>query len=173
MLEYAKIHKDNGTEYAAALKRILQTNSARTFFAADVGYHRRECYMNFTGDSWKQGFEEKKKEPMGDISQENFLVLVEAHVIVREEVYTLTQLRKSYDDLKDNQSLYIDIKGMLIKRFGKRIKFGKPPESVKTTSEYVYSASIDFAPATIHSVATGNDLEISVMLKKCCSRDIQ
>ena len=107
---------------------------------------------------------------MRDTSQEDFLTPIEAHFIVREEVYTSAQLRKSYDDLKDNQSCNIDIKAFLMKRFGERIKFGKPLKSVKTTLEFVYSANIDFTPATIHSAAMGNGVEISVTLKMLLAR---
>lgn len=45
LFEFTKIHKDNGTNYAAAVKRILLTSSTRTLLAADVDYHRQRCYM--------------------------------------------------------------------------------------------------------------------------------
>ena len=45
LFQFTKIHKDNGTNYAAAVKRTLLTNSTRTLLAADVGYRRQRCYM--------------------------------------------------------------------------------------------------------------------------------
>ena len=45
LFDFTKIDKDNGTNYPAAVKRILLTNSTRTLFAAYVGYHRQRCYM--------------------------------------------------------------------------------------------------------------------------------
>ena len=104
---------------------------------------------------------------------EDFLGLVEAHVIVWEEVYTLAQLHESYDVLKDNLSRNIDIKAIWIKRFGDRTKFGKPLKSVKISSEFAYSAVIDCTPATIHSAATGNVLEIYKNVALGISNEIQ
>lgn len=93
------------------------------------------------------------------------MALVEAYVIVREEIYTLAQLRKVYDDLKNNKSRSIDIKATLMERFEERIKIGKLIESVKTILEYVYLASINFTTAKIYLAWTGNGLEIPVILK--------
>ena len=80
---------------------------------------------------------------MRDTSKEDFLALVDAHVIVREQVCTLAQYH-----WQDNQWSDIDIKPMLMKRFGERIGLGKPQESVNNASRYVYSASIDFTHCT-------------------------
>lgn len=52
------------------------------------------------------------------------MALAEAHVIVRE-VYTLTELSKGCDDLRDNQSQFVHTKTILMERLGQRIKFGK------------------------------------------------
>ena len=105
--------------------------------------------MNFAAD--KAGSEvlrKKIKGPMRDTSKEDFLALVDAHVIVREEVYTLAQFLKGCNKLKDNQSSDIDIKPMSMKRFGERIGLGKPQESVNNASKYVCSASINFTHCT-------------------------
>ena len=50
--------------------------------------------------------------------------------------------------MKGNKSRDIDIKAMLMKRFGERITLGKPQQSVNNASKYVYSASIDFTHCT-------------------------
>ena len=69
LLEFASIHKDNGTRYSEAAQRILLTKTTRSLFNADVAYHRQPCYSNFTCPSWKRKFEtklesEKVEEPM-------------------------------------------------------------------------------------------------------------
>ena len=73
MLGFAKIKKDNGAKYA---------------IATDVGYHRQGYFMSF---SWNKLLRKKnkKKEPMRDTSQKDFLVLVKAYATFRD-VYTLT-----------------------------------------------------------------------------------
>ena len=61
-LEFAKIHNDNGTTYAAAPERILLSNSTRTLFAVDFGYHRHGCYINVTVGNWSEVLRKKQKE---------------------------------------------------------------------------------------------------------------
>ena len=85
---------------------------------------------------------------MRDTSNEDFLATVEVHAIVWEKAYRLSQFLKSYNKLKGNKSRDIDIKAMLMKRFGERITSGKPQQSVNNASKYVYSASIDFTHCT-------------------------
>ena len=60
--------------------------------------------MNFAADiAGSKVLRKKIKGPMRDTSKEDFLALVDAHVIVREEVYTLVQFLRGYNKLKDNQ----------------------------------------------------------------------
>ena len=171
LLEYAKIHDEHGTKFYEAAQRILLTNSTKSLFAADVGYHRLGCYMQFTTCSWKRKFIRKDEPvPTEDTLVDEFLDLVEVHVIIKGEVYTLAQLRKCYDDMRGSNSRSTDVKDILIKIFGDKIDFGKPVESSSTTSEFVYSSSIHFTPGAISSAVTGNGIETSLMLKNLARR---
>ena len=158
-MEYARIHKANNTRYADAAERILLTNSTKSLFVADVGFHKKEGYEKFRSTHWKNKFEYKeKKESQTDNSMIEVLNLVEVHKINRHEVYTLAQLRKFYDEVKGNissSSRSIDIKESLINKFGDEITFAKPSGSSFNISEYVLPSNIDFLPNAINSLATG------------------
>ena len=171
LLEFAHIHNVNGSRYYDAAQRILLRNSIKSLFLADVGYHRYPCYINFTSNAWKRSFAPKQDEASKDNEMlTEFLDLVEVNVIVKREVYTLAQLRQCFDELSGSSSRSIDVKNILLTRFGDGIKIGKPEGSSKTTSEYVYSSSIDFAPGVIQSAITGNGIETSIMAKNLASR---
>ena len=105
LLEFARLHKANNTRYADAAERILLTNSIKSLFVADVGFHEKECYEKFRSTHWKNKFEYKEnKESQTDNSMIELLNLVEVHIINRHEVYTPAQLRKFYDEVKGNIS---------------------------------------------------------------------
>ena len=171
MLEFADIHNGNGSRFYDAAQRILLTNSIRSLFLSDVAYHRYPCYKNFTGNGWKRTFAPKVVEAANDndVLME-FLDLVEVNVIAKREVYTLAQLRQCFDELTGSSSRSIDVRNILMTRFGDEIKIGKPEGSSKTVSEYVYSSSVDFAPGVIQSAITGNGIETSIMVKNLASR---
>ena len=67
--------------------------------------------------------------------------------------------------MRSSHSRSIDVKDMLIRRFGDKLNFGKPTESSSITSDFVYSSSSDFTPGAIRSAVTGNGIETSLMLK--------
>ena len=137
----------------------MLTNSTKSLFVADVGFHKKEGYEKFRSTHWKNKFEYKeKKESQTDNSMIEVLNLVEVHKINRHEVYTLAQLRKFYDEVKGNissSSRSIDIKESLINKFGDEITFAKPSGSSFNISEYVLPSNIDFLTNAINSLATG------------------
>ena len=171
LLEFAKIHKDQRTKYADAAERILLTKSTKSLFAADIGFHMNECYMKFRSTHWKTKFQVSRNTDEIHLHRDNSLIellhLVDVHVINRYEVYTLSQLRNCYDEMKgvNSSCRSIDIKEALVNKFGDRIKFGKSSNSHSNVSEYVLPSGFDFVPNAISTLATGGGIQNSMMLK--------
>ena len=53
LIEYTEIHISNNTKFKSVGERILLTLSAKSMFAADVGYHK-SCYDVFRSPKWNK-----------------------------------------------------------------------------------------------------------------------
>ena len=80
LIEYAEIHIYNNTKFKSVGERILLTLSTKSFFAADVGYHK-SCYNVFHSPKWnkRKSVEENKCSPS---FIDELLNLIEYSVVV-------------------------------------------------------------------------------------------
>ena len=86
------------------------------------------------------------------------------HIIERHEIYTLAQLRKAYNKFtKGTRLRSLDLKEMLIAKFGNNLKFVKSYNTSSKTSEYVLSSSDELLADCINAV--GEEIQLSVTLK--------
>ena len=146
LIEFAEIH--------LAANRILLTKSAKSHFAADVGYHK-PCYDNFRSPAWRResGLDDHNNAMVTDGMDELFN-LIEYTIIVKKEISTLA----SYGNLA--------LKNKIKERFNEKVYFCKPNHSTSTdTTEYVIPAGTDIIPEAIHSITTGEGITSCLQLK--------
>ena len=130
--EFSELHiKNNNQKYLDGARRILLTLATKSLLAADVAYHQQSCYEPFRSSAWKrrekssvkQLQERKDKEALDEFCQ-----VVNLHIIIREEVYTASQLRSIYDDIRTEKDLSsssrsVDVKTRLLETFGDTLIF--------------------------------------------------
>ena len=100
---FAEIHvKSNNQKYIDGASRILLTLSTSSLLAADVAYHKKLCYEPFRSPVWKK----TKEKDAGsnyiveeDLAFDEICQLIEIHILARKEVYSLAQLRNSYNQI--------------------------------------------------------------------------
>ena len=97
--------------------------------------------------------------------------MIECH-----EIYTFAQLRKAYDEFtKGTRLISLDLKEMLIAKFGNSLKFVKSPYNTSSkTSEYVLSSNDELIDDCVN--AAGEGIQLSVALRNIAtsiSLDIQ
>ena len=101
---FAEIHINLETKYKEGAKRLLLAlTTVNDMVAANVGYHR-QCYNRFRSPHWQKKVTEKdagkdaieKSDLWADFAQ-----LIEIHVVIREEVYSLIQLTELYNELNE------------------------------------------------------------------------
>ena len=103
--------------------------STKSYFDADVGYHKY-CYDVFRSSKWnkKKSVEEKNCRKA---SVDKLLKLIECLVAVKKEIYNLAQLRGFYDQVSDDNSRVrrsTDIKKEIQGRFKDKIGCCKPSD---------------------------------------------
>ena len=54
LLKFAEIHVKQETKFKEAAERILLVAANKSLFAADVGYHREQCYQPFRSHYWQE-----------------------------------------------------------------------------------------------------------------------
>ena len=79
------------------------------------------------------------------IVTEQLFPLIQHHIIDRHEIYTISQIWSFYSELSGNTCSAnirsMDLKKMLIDKFGEYLKFSKPNYLIGSkTSEYVMSS---------------------------------
>ena len=91
--------------------------------------------------------------------------MISYHIIERHEIYTLAELRKPYDEFaKGTRLRSLDLKEMLIAKFGNNLKFVKSSYNTSSkTSEYVLSSSDELIADCIN--AAGEGMQLSVALR--------
>ena len=102
------------------------------------------------------------------------LKLIEYLVIVKNEIYTLAQLRGFYDEISDDNSQVLrsrDIKKEIQDRFKDKIAFCKPSDKrTSNTTEYIFSANESIPPGVISAIVTGEGISNCLKLKNiACS----
>ena len=162
-IEFPKIHKEKGTEYADAGERILLSlNTTSTLFAADVAYHAK-CYHTFRSPSWIINSKNQSKNPE-DLDE--FVSVFEDLVVCRKEVYTICQLRDLYCKIGDHTNVrVIDIKNLLQERLLDKVQFCKPSGSSGKASEYILPSYMSVLPDSIHAINTGEGKTNHIQLR--------
>ena len=91
--------------------------------------------------------------------------MISYHIIERHEIYTLAQLRKAYEEFtKGTRLRSLDLKEMLIAKFGNNLKFVKSSYNTSSkTSEFVLSSSDELIADCIN--AAGEEIQLSVALR--------
>ena len=166
LTKFANIHIQNNTKYKDVAQRILLQQNVSTLFAANASYHK-DCYQSFRSPCLERSSQKSKSE---------FFKLISYHIIERHEIYTLPQLRKAYDEFtKGTRLRSLDLKEMLIAKFGYNFKFVKSSYNTSSkTSEYVLSSSDELIADCIN--AAGEGIQLSVTLRnitRSISLDIQ
>ena len=85
LIEYTEIHISNNTKFKSVGERILLTLSAKSMFAADVGYHK-SCYDVFRSPKWNKK-KSVEKNNCHQSSIDKLLNLIEYVVVVKKEIY--------------------------------------------------------------------------------------
>ena len=168
LTEFAKIHVGNQTKYQEAGERILLTLSTKSLFAADVGY-RRMCYESFRSPKWKKGKtkDENTRDHESNTTSE-LLNLIEYLIVVKNEVYTLSQLREFFAEVQGVNAdtlRSIDIKKMIENKLTNKVIFCKPTHGSSNTTEYVVSSDAQILHDAIHSINTGEGITNYIQLK--------
>ena len=90
--------------------------------------------------------------------------MISYHIKERHEIYTLAQLRKAYDEfLKGTTLRSLDLKEMLIAKFGNNLKFVKSSYNTSSkTSEFVLSSSDELIADCINAAGEGVLLSVAV-----------
>ena len=98
LTKFANIHTQNDTKYKDTAQRILLQQNVSTLFAANDSYHK-DCYHSFRSLCWARSSQKSKSDKMthNDESTE-FFKSISYHIIERHEIYTLGQLKKTYDE---------------------------------------------------------------------------
>ena len=151
---------------------MLLTLSAKSMFAADVGYHK-SCYDVFRSPKWNKK-KSVEKNNCHQSSIDKLLNLIEYLIVVKKEIYTLAQFKGSYDQISDNN---FRVKKEIQDRFKDKIGFCKPSEKCTcNTIEYIFSANESIFPSAISAILTGEGISNCLRLKNfACSvsNDIQ
>ena len=143
LTKVANIHIPNDTKRKDAAQKILLQQNISTLFAANVSYHK-DCYQSFRSPFWERSSQKSNSDKIThDEESTEFFKLISYHIIERHEIYTLAQLRKAYDEfVKGTRLRSLDLKEMLIAKFGNNLKFVKSSYNTSSkTSEYVLSSS--------------------------------
>ncbi len=175
--EFAEIHvQSKNQKYIDWAKRILLTLLTSSLLAADVAYHKKQCYEPFRSPVWKKMREKDLacNNTLEDSTLEDEWVfnelcqLIEIHVLVRKEVYSLAQLRNYYDQIRSGRGpcliRSIDLKQKLLSKFGSKLQFIRP-EKGSHKSEYVVPSGITFTASCISASLEGGGIPTSVAVK--------
>ena len=93
----------HSTIYKEAAERILLILTTKSLFAADVGYNKDQCYTPFRHKKYLDSDKQKINSTETALNQSSIralLELVRLHVVQRQEVYALNDLRIAYESLQ-------------------------------------------------------------------------
>ena len=174
--EFAELHiRNNNEKYVEASKRILLVLSTKSLLAANVAYHRKECYQPFRANGWKRqkssdtsvgNYEASKNNEAWD----SLCQFVKYSILIKKEVYTVAQLRCMYNELqkdfedKVTKSRNIDIKTKLKLCFDEDLTFLASNKESKGP-EYVVSSDVSLSYDVIKAYASGNGIPKYVTIK--------
>ena len=102
---------------------------------------------------------------------EQLFNLVNYHIIIKHEIYTLAQLTRFYEELSGGDRSHpklrsIDLKGRLQEKFQDKLKFICPTKSNSSNpSEYVISSSENLIADCITTAELGGGIKMSIAVK--------
>ena len=119
------------------------------------------------------------KKTINELNASNYLAdpieqlfnLVNYHIIIKHEIYTLAQLTRFYEELSGGDRSHpklrsIDLKGRLQEKFQDKLKFIRPTQSNSSnTSEYVMSPSENLIADCITTAELGGGIKMSIAVK--------
>ena len=95
------------------------------------------------------------------------------HIVQKHEIYTLTQLRHFYEEIRaegETKSTLcsIDFKSKLLEKFDDKLKFMKSSQSsTSNTSKLVMSADESVLPNCLSTVLLRRGVQKSLFVKNC------
>ena len=102
---------------------------------------------------------------------EQLFNLVNYHILIKHEIYTLAQLTRFYEELSGNDRSHpkfrsIDLNGRLQENFQNKLKFIRPTQSNSSNiSEYVMSYSENLLADCITTAELGGGIKMSIDVK--------
>ena len=176
LLEFAKIHVKHNTIYKEAAERILLVKTTKSLFNADVGYHKEQCYASFRHRKYLLMDNPTILDTTPDTPAKDSLLLlcelVQLHVICRQEVYALSDLRHAYDALRTSNCPILkvgEIKSRLLQEFPNEISINTSAHS-KNKQEYVFPASSSLTPDFLEAAADGFGLSKTAVFRSAARR---
>ena len=171
--EYANIHlQSNNLKYVDGANRILLTLATKSLLAADVAYHKKLCYEPFRSPVWKRAKSESEV-PLTDSKDdalEDIFQLVLVHIVNRHEIYTMSQLKAAYDQIRTDKGLSshsrsTDLKDKLQQKFGNQLNFHRATQSSARSSEFVFPLGAEFTANVVQTSLLGGGISKSLSLK--------
>ena len=147
LLRFARIHQQHDTCFKEAAERILLEHTIKSLFLSDVCYHLDQCYTPFRHKKFEKL--EKSTDVVSMKPQpvqhpvDSLFELIRLHVIVRREVYLLSDIHAAYKELKSETCPALrvtDLRTKLLAEFPNEILIEKSSLS-SYKNEYVFPAS--------------------------------
>ena len=173
--QFSRIHIKHNTIFKDAAERILLISGTKSLFAADVGYHKKQCYALFRHKKYLRLDEPKVFSSQTTLDQtaiHALFELVRLHIVQRQEVYALADLRKAYESLMTNDSPSLrscDIKERLLKEFPNDISISCTILASKE-NEFVFPTRLTLTKDILDSASNGFGLSKSVVLHSAAHR---
>ena len=136
--------------------------------SANVGYHP-QCYNRFRSLHWKSKLNNINSEKNADKKKDlwtDFAQLIEIHIIIRKEAYTLSHLAELYNDLNNLSGVHsclrtTDLREKIEETFTDQVGFSKIEGS---KSDFVHSVTT--LPQTCEDDVSNSAMSRSVVLRK-------
>ena len=171
LIRFAKIHINLNTCFKESAERILLITSTKSLFAADVCYHRKQCYIPFRGSFWLQSSSSTLPSKSCELEDpfDELCNLIEYHIINRKEIYKLSSLRTAYNEINKEEYFpnlrNIDIKERLLNKY-QDLNFCIPSHHTKRTlEEYVMPIGMTLTADCIASMKSGEGITESVLVR--------
>ena len=110
LIEFAHLHiNNNNLKYIEAANKILLTNTSKSFFAADVSYHKC-CLYNFCSPWWASNKYINNESEQNKFNDALLFELLEQLIINKHDICTTSQLCSFYHNMTNTKIRGIDVK---------------------------------------------------------------
>ena len=148
-----------------AANRILLTNTSKSFFGADILYHRCSSY-NFRSPWWTSNKSIHNESEQNNSNDYTLLYkLVEYHINNKHDIHTMSQLCSFYHNTTNSKIRSIDLKKKLQGKFKEKLKFVKPSCVNWNSSEYIMSSCDKLIAEYVQAANLGERIKKAVMIK--------